>query len=375
MSDYYIDGTISSVSGTGSGTLADPWGKDNDLLDFAMNEVSSGVGIGADGDAFIVVDGDLTNTGSLDFTGYSLTIPFVLRPLVMDGSQRVGYDAGAVTLHPSTVISGLNFYFLDFTNLPTSGTFLDINGRCTIAGCSFDGAGKTDGTFVNCGSNGVLVGNHWFNDNRTTGGLLLLASAGSIIQGNFFEGITGSFYDMYTYSSALTNNIFTYSSSYSYSVGSVLPIDFGKFVNNTFLGPGCFGASNNGASCVFVSNNYEGQDMRNNYFEGWNKCVNVASASTSPYLIYASCGNRYFNCGEFYETGMPDESVILNRENEELSSSGLVDIAGGDFRPNNLLINQGYDPFAMTGAVQNTLRPTVGALENNIVVPRIRDIY
>ncbi len=115
--------------------------------------------------------------------------------------------------------------------------------------------------------------------------------------------------------------------------------------------------------------------MRNNYCEGWNKCVNVASASTSPDLIYASCGNRYFNCDQFYETAMPDESVILNRENEELSSSGLVDIAGGDFRPNNLLINQGYDPFAMTGAVQNTLRPTVGALENNIVVPRIRDIY
>ncbi len=293
----------------------------------------------------------------------------------MDGSQRIGYDSGGVDFHTTATISGIGVYFMDFTNMPTSGTFFDINGRGNIVGCSFDGTGKTGGTWVNPGTYSVLVGNRWFNDSRTSTGLLLLAGQGCLIQGNVFEDISNSEYDIYTYSSAFTNNVLTYASTYTYTGGSVLPIDGGKVVNNTFIGPGTFNGGTPAASAILISNSYEQNHFANNYFEGFSKVFNLASASTHPYLINQLLGNRYHNCDQFLENLTPDESLVMSQQNLELSESGLVDAAGGDYRPNNLLINQGYNPFAMVNAITNTLRPTIGALENNIVVPRVRDLY
>ena len=372
MADFYIDGTISSASGTGSGTLLDPWGKDDDLLAFALTQAG---GSGTHGNQFIVVDGDLNSTAELNLSGYSFEKPFIVKPLVMDGSQRIAYDAGGFDFHTSSSISGIGVYFMDFTNMPTSGKFFDINGRGKLVGCSFDGTGKTGGTWVNPGIYTVVLGNRFFNDSRTSTGLFLLAGQGCLIQGNVFEDISNSEYDIYSYSSGFTNNVLTYASTYTYTTGSLLPIDGGKVCNNTFIGPGAFNGGTPAASAILISNNYEQNHFANNYFEGFVKVFNLADASTHPYLINQLLGNKYYDCTRFLENLTPDESLVMNQQNEELSSSGLVDVAGGDYRPNNLLINQGYDPFAMVNAITNTLRPTVGALENSIVVPRVRDLY
>ena len=381
MADYYLDGTISSVSGTGSGTELDPWGKDSDLLAYAVAEVASGAGIDSDGDSFIVLDGDLNSTAMLNLAGYSFTKPFTVRPFVMDGTQRVTYDLGDFAFHNSTSISGIGIYFLDFENIPTAslsgsgaGAVIDFNGRGNFIGCSIDGTGGSASTWLSPGLGSNVVGNHFKNDQRTAGLLINGAGNANLISGNYFENITGDFYDIYTYASAFTNNVLTYDPSYTYSSGSVLPIDAGKIRNNTFVGPGS-GGGTAAAAAILVTNSYEVNHIENNYFEGFALVLNLTGSSTSAYLLNQVIGNRYHNCTDFFETGTPSEAVILNQENLELSESGLVDVAGGDYRPNNLLINQGYNPFAMTNALNNTLRPTIGALENNIVVPRVRDIY
>ncbi|MCP4830882.1 MAG: hypothetical protein GY886_01565 [Gammaproteobacteria bacterium] len=222
--------------------------------------------------------------------------------------------------------------------------------------------------------NSVVMGNHFYNDERTGSGLFVYLNSGSMALGNFFDNIVRHHYDLYTRGSEFRNNVMTYDSGYAYNTGSVLPIDSGKIDNNTFIGPGA-GGGTAAAACIYVPNSYEVNHIANNYFEGFALCINVSTTSTHPYLINQLVGNRYHNCNNFVEGGAPSDSIILNEENEELSSTGLVDISSADYRPNNLLINQGYDPFAMVNAITNTLRPTIGALENRIAAPRVRDLY
>lgn len=371
MAAYYIDGTISSASGTGSGTQGDPWGKDDDLLAYAIAQVG---GAGTHGHEYIVVDGNLNATAALVLSGYAYTQPITVRPLVMDGTQRIAYDGGAVKFHTATNISGINLYFVDFSNMVTTGTFLDCNGRSNIVACTFNGTGKTAGNYADIGASALVYGCHFFNDDRTTSsGLLVQCSTGCLVQGNYFDGINNSHYDFYTYSSHFVNNVLRYESTYSYNTGSLLSIDGGKISNNTFVGPGVGGTP--AAACILLSNAYEMNHIANNYFEGFNLCINVSGGSTSPYLINQLVGNRHHNCNSFLEAGTPADATILNKENEQLSSSGLVDVSSSDYRPNNLLINQGYDAFAMIGALTNTLRPTVGAVENRLAETRVRDLY
>ena len=371
MADYYIDGTISSASGTGSGTLVDPWGKDDDLLAYAIAQVG---GSGTHGHEYIVVNGNLNATAALVLSGYSYTKPITVRPLVMDGTQRIAYDGGAVKFQNATNISGINTYFVDFSNMVTTGTFFDCNGRSNIVGCSFDGTGKLSGNYLDVGASSVVMGSHFYNDERTGSGLFIYLNSGSMALGNFFDNITRHAYDLYTRGSEFRNNVLTYDSGYTYNTGSILPIDSGKIDNNTFIGPGA-GGGTAAAACIYVPNSYEVNHIANNYFEGFSLCINVSTSSTHPYLINQLVGNRYHNCTNFVEGGAPSDSIILNEENEELSSTGLVDISSADYRPNNLLINQGYDPFAMVNAITNTVRPTVGAIENRIAAPRVRDLY
>ena len=62
MGFYYVDGTISSASGTGSGTEVDPWGKDDDLLSYALAQILAGPGSSADGDVITILAGNVNST-------------------------------------------------------------------------------------------------------------------------------------------------------------------------------------------------------------------------------------------------------------------------------------------------------------------------
>ncbi len=101
--------------------------------------------------------------------------------------------------------------------------------------------------------------------------------------------------------------------------------------------------------------------------------LNLEVSETNLAEAVLEDGTKIYSKVEEWAAGV--DIFILNEENEELSSTGLVDISSADYRPNNLLINQGYDPFAMVNAITNTLRPTIGALENRIAAPRVRDLY
>ncbi len=379
MPTHYIDATIPSVSGTGSGTLIDPWGKDEDLLQYAIDQSGA---ISTNGEEYVVTNGDLVNTAPLDLTGFSFTKPITVRPLEMDGSQRVGFDMGNSQLHPATNISGINLFYIDFTNLPATGTILDFNGRSNLVFCSLDGSSRpTAGAWITTGAGSVIYGCHLKNDQRTDGLFINASGNGNLIQYNYFDGITLADYDVYTYASYFGNNVLRYDSSYNYAGGSVLPIDAGKIVNNTFLGPSVSGGSV-GAAVILITNSYECNIIQNNYFEGFSKCMNLSAATTAPQLINMLSGNKYFNCTEFVETAtlVPDDAITHEYDNVELSSSGLIDAANGDYRPTSALIRSGYNAFtSMSNLPFLAEAPTVGAIEGespqtNIYIPRIRDI-
>ena len=76
MAAYYIDGTIVSASGTGSGTIGDPWGKTDDLLQYTLDQIVAGAGRGSSGDT-VYITGDLNQTASIDFT-FEFTRPSII---------------------------------------------------------------------------------------------------------------------------------------------------------------------------------------------------------------------------------------------------------------------------------------------------------
>ena len=122
MADYYIDGSVAGSAGVlnGSGTLGDPWTQNSgvDLLEAARQAIltAGGGAVGTAGDTVIVLDGGLTNTTAITFDSqWNQLHPFVLRPYVMDGTQRIDFDLGGLQLFATDVVQqGHNYYFTDF---------------------------------------------------------------------------------------------------------------------------------------------------------------------------------------------------------------------------------------------------------------------
>ena len=382
MADYYIDGSVAGSAGVlnGSGTQVDPWTQNSgvDLLEAARQAIIAGAGIGSTGDVIIVLDGGLSLTAPLTYeSGWSQIKPFVVRPFVMDGTQRIDFDMGYQKMISVDITQqGHNFYFTDFHgfgSVATSGAYV-INGRnwWGFYFCKFDGsdahASGATGIF-NAGSSSHFVGNRYLNDARSSG-LLIACSSGCCIRGNYFE-IDYVAYAFYTYGSEFANNVFRVTSAAN--LGFVLPIQGGLMRNNTFYGVDAATPVNNGGS-IYIPPSYEHNMVTNNYFENMGRAIYIPS--TDQHNMGICAGNYMYNIQDT-NLGKPNASntTFLDNNDFALSRSGLVDPANGDYRPNDLLIGKGFnlENYSLQGVT--TGRKTIGAIEVDLMPPRVRDIY
>jgi hypothetical protein len=381
MATYYVDGSVAGSAGVlnGSGTLGDPWTQNSgvDLLEAARQAIVT-AGIGTAGDTVVVLNGGLSLTVPMTYeSGWSQTQPFVVRPHAMDGTQRIDFDMGFQTMFSVNIVQqGHNFYFTDFHGFGnvSSGTYV-LNGRnwWGLYFCTFDGADSQGGVstgIVNAGSNSHFVGNRFINDSRSSG-LMLSLSNGCCVRGNYFEINYSSSYSVYTYGSEYCNNVHRVTSASH--LGFLLPIQGGMFYNNTFYGVNPAGGTNNGGS-IYMPSAYEHNMVINNYFENMQRSV-FLNGSADQHQISVFAGNYEFNTWDHNDYPDATNTSFMTNNNNNLSRSGLVDPANGDYRPNDLLIAKGFnlENYSLQGVT--TGRKTIGAIESDLIPKRIRDIY
>ena len=375
MADYYVDGTIASVSGQGDGSQGNPWGKTDDLWDYCLSQIAAAGGAGATGDNLIVLDGGFSQTTDPDPTvvAYAQTKQLYVQPNVLDGTQRIPFDCGTKRVMGASITErGFQFYFCDFTNLSPDGTTIYLNRDGSVYYCSFDGSGGSHAGVCRLGQGGRVIGCRFFNDNRTTG-LFNSGTSGQQVMWNIFEP-SANRYMVYTYGSVFAHNLILPQSGMTYNTGMVLPITYSRMFRNTFYGENQKGAG------FFVTTSYESNYIANNYFEGIYSAINDYGASQHMNTFEVLCGNRSYNIAN---TEMPpsDHAVMMNQNNEwGMSESGLIDPANGDFRPNKNLINAGWRDDQLNTEITSNfaelgIKPTVGAYDAITVAQRVRDLF
>lgn len=384
MADYYIDGSVAGSAGVlnGSGTLGDPWTQNSgvDLLEAVRQAIIAGAGIGSAGDTVVVLDGGLSLTAPMTYEiGWSQPKPFVVRPHVMDGTQRIDFNSNFVKMFDTDIVQQAhNFYFTDFHgfgSVATSGAYV-INGRnwwglyfCTFDGGDAHASGSTG--IINAGANSHFVGNRFLNDSRASG-LMINLSNGCCVRGNYLEINYSTSYSLYTYGSEYCNNIHRVTSASH--LGFLLPIQGGMFFNNTFYGVDtASGTTANGGS-IYMPSAYEHNMVANNYFENMRRSV-FLNGSADQHQIGVFAGNYEFNTADHNDYPDATNTSFMTNNDNNLPRSGLVDPANGDYRPNDLLIGKGFNlqNYSLQGVT--TGRKTIGAIEFELMPQRIRDLY
>jgi len=365
MAEYYIDGTIVSATGTGSGTVGDPWGKTDDLLQYALDQIVAGGGKDTTGDT-IYVTGDLNQTASVDFTGYNpqQTTPLAIRPIEVD---LINYDLGGTPFINNTTTRALLIFHVRFFNFGgNTGAYPVRSDHFSgFFQCVFDGVGST-GTygFTYFGPYSTVIGCKFINENRAVG-LVSYTSTGGFFAYNYVEIDNTAQYAMYTYYTTFAHNIVRVKNGRN--TGCFLPIATGRYFNNTFYG------ENNTGSAIFVSSAYEDQNIFNNYFEGLYRPLNISTNHNAnvSYLV----GNRAYNNTT---NTVPSDSttIVYDFDNDfAMTESGLIDPANGDYRPKSSLINAGVNMFAWSQAQEYTVSPTVGSILPTFESPHTRPIF
>lgn len=353
-SNYYVDASVTSASGSGSGTLVDPWVKTDDLFQYALDQIAAGSGRDTvNGDRITNLAGSMTVTSGIDPTTYGT--PTNTAPLYFDGGpQRTPYDLGGFSfvdaaLGSSTKVA-THLSRMDFTNPNTSSDGIYIGSYGSIINCSYVGSSSNSVGAIFMGNYASMIGCRCTNINglTLTGGPVFNFSSYAKGYGNFFE-FDGGYgqYGFYT-RSLFSNNVIVQKNMAS-GVGCWRPLDGTCGFNNTLYGDGNdFGCYVQGSADNYLS-------VYNNYVENFS--TGFAVSSTCDFNIFA--GNYSYG-NSFDQQANADGSFVEN--NRVLDSTGLVDAAGGNFNGNKLLMNTGYNfaslfPFS-------TDRPNVGAVQN-----------
>lgn len=384
MATYYVDGSVTSASGSGSGTIGDPWVKTEDLIQYAFVQIAAGSGAGADGDTIIVLAGTLTNTAQLDPTVWLAGSGNGNSPLwikAVDPAVTIDWDMGATNMivYPYQGVHWAGFRFYNFKENGSAYPFRMFRYH-TMADCIFDGyAVEHWGLFsgnVSC----AIIGCAVINDNRyqaagqSNRGYQFNMSNG-IVYGNYFESTSAAgsgYYSHGTGSADVQGNI--YYDTCSYSNGLYVPTQGARFSRNTFYNGGT------AAPCIYAPSSYNNSFLiANNYFEGWTDAIRSTSSRLS---IGRVCGNKGFN-----NSALVGASLIENDncaydfhaaywKNDSLAESALIDPANKDFRPKSTLVGAGFDSMALNYPnVGGGVQPNVGAVEGNVIPQRMRDLY
>tara|TARA_R110002012_G_scaffold20689_6_gene73134 strand:+ start:308 stop:1459 length:1152 start_codon:yes stop_codon:yes gene_type:complete len=369
MGVFYIDGSVSGAF-AGSGSFASPWTKDSGegLLEAAQTAIIA-AGVGATGDDIVLKAGGLKLSAPLTrTTDTSQLKPLVIRPLTMDGTQRIDIDMNYQKLWDTdNVQEGVHWYFCDFHKFGKTHSY-SINGDqwSIYWHCSFSGSDAEDGEHkgvLYTANNSVIIGCRFVNDLRVNG-LWWRGGGGSLFKQNYLE-IDYSSFAVYTYGAQFVENICIINGGgVNIQKGAILPIQGGLIIRNTFIGKNANAADN--GSGVFISDQYEQNTILNNYFHNCYRSIYLTGTDANSCQVIA--GNYEF--GTNNTNGYPNSTntALMINNNQSLSASGLLDPYGSpaDYRPNDLLIGKGYDSrsFSLGGLNTGSL-PTIGALGNS----------
>ncbi len=344
MATYYVDGTIVSASGTGSGTESDPWGKTDDLIHYAVTQIEAGAGKGSRGDKIIILAGDVNSTQSPWIQQTTATNNYNQdRPLgiVGNGRDRTNWDAGGNGKigynynEGQTRLDCIVFAGMTFSNLPTQS---DSTNHLW--------GGSTFACFWNCdilfdpAQGGVLTStNRGFNliNCRYIPSQNLQAYSGSATSiGTYFDCRNSPSSNLF-YNGSFFDCFFDLKDAgrTTPSVGflQVAP----TVINCTFDVRG-----NTGVACGRLDG-WETSFWYNNYVHGDGA---ASSHLTSLYSVGASLGcfgNVGYNIGSINggnnsPTANPATTFCYN-DNEIITQSGVKNADSGDFRPSDALMD------------------------------------
>lgn len=339
MADYYVDGTIVSASGTGSGAEADPWGKTDDLIHYAITQIEAGAGKGTRGDTIYIIAGDVNSTQS-PWIQQTTTTNFYNsdRPLIIigKGRDRTAWDGGGNPKIGWDYNEGnprLDYLVLanmTLTNLPTtSGTANHLWGGSTLL------------LFMNCDLIWDSTGNGQFTNINRAFSLVncramslpsqnMAYSGGARHVGTYFDcrAVTGLIFYGGHYQDCFFDVKDAGRTSFAIGMINVSP----SFYNCTFDLRG------NTAAVVTRLDGWEYAQFYNNYVEGDGANTATLASLYLPGATPLMVGNTYYNAADL----TTNQSTDLNRGYHDngtfLTSSGLKDLANGDARPADNLI-------------------------------------
>ena len=379
MATYYVNGTIVSASGTGSGTESDPWGKTDDLLQYAGDQILAGAGKGAEGDTIFIVAGNVnsTTTPMLDFTNSD----FVSLTIVGRGRELTEWDCGAQnymtsynTSYPAGAAgNGVGIVVCKLTvnwqsNIGTAGTYNSLTGRsssfydCDLLLYNSSSQTAIHGRLNAHNQNVDVVNCRWHKGYNA-----LDSRSGSRCINTVILAAPSPSFERNSYGGAWFNCIFDWRPAADSGNRGIT--DYNPFcVNCTYL------LNPSVARCA-VSANYDGAKLLNCYIEGGRAIIG------HPYSIdysYSMLSNIYcYNTTSFFGNG-----TVTNESYKEdlvmLSESGLKDTASGDYRPKDNLIavsTGGIPAWSESNVI--TQRPTIGAYTAQNLIgkpyhPRVR---
>lgn len=360
MADVYMDGSIVSASGTGTGTASDPYGKTDDLLQYALDNTTQG----ATGDRFINLAGSIVATTPIDFTTYGT--PSMDKPFDFNGgTQRTEYDMGGVRLFDSTsqnVIKYSTIQSFDFINPPVADRALFLGYGMLFINNTFTGSSSSSQQVLKDSYYCELIGNRFtnINGNSLTGGPVFDFAGRDYAGYNYLE-FDGGFGQYGIYPRGVFEFNIIICKNMTSGLAAVAFLDNCIIKNNTLYGDGNLRGFQLASSTESVL-------IENNYIENFNEGFFSSTGSTAHIIA----GNRAFNNGS-----NPLNTLVYGIEennNYSMSQSGLVNPSGGNYKPNENLISQGFSRsrFAIDA---NGFTPTIGAINGNIMPPRVRDIY
>ena len=118
--------------------------------------------------------------------------------------------------------------------------------------------------------------------------------------------------------------------------------------------------------------------MVNCYFENVTDISYNNSVSVNGNISTMLSGNRAYNSATLHPTQnlLPCDTLIYYDNDWDISESLLIDPANGDYRPKAGLIGAGFNlqDYGFPSSIKKQ-DPTIGAITNNIMPPRVRDIF
>ena len=344
MATYYVDGTIVSASGTGSGTESDPWGKTDDLIHYAVTQIEAGAGKGVRGDKIIILAGNVNSTQSPWIQQTTSTNNYNQdRPLGIVGNGRhvTNWDAGGNPKigynynEGQTRLDAITFADMTFSNLPTS------NGSSNHLW-----GGSNTASWLNCdilfdpAQNGVITGSNrifrLINCRFVPSQALQAYSGSALMSGTYFDCRNSPATNLF-YAGIYFDCFFDLKDAGRTTPSTGFLQVAPTVINCTFDVRG-----NSGVTCGRLDG-WENSMWYNNYVHGDGT---ANSHLTSLYGTGASqgvFGNVGYNIGAINggnnsPTANPATNFCYN-DNEIITESGVKDADNGNFMPSDALMS------------------------------------